>query len=72
MEILNQTLSASYKIQVVEGPWQYETPAQRIQRLVAERQQQAIYSIENDSNVQALRQEFAAQVIMDSITPIDA
>jgi len=71
-QILNQTLSASYKIQVVEGPWQYETPAQRIQRLVAERQQQAIYSIENDSNVQALRQEFAAQVIMDSITPIDA
>ena len=71
-QILNQTLSTSYKIQVVEGPWQYETPAQRIQRLVAERQQQAINSIENDSNVQALRQAFAAQVIMDSITPIDA
>jgi DNA polymerase-3 subunit gamma/tau len=71
-QILNQTLSGNYKIQVIEGPWQYETPAQRIQRLVAERQQLAINSIESDANVQALRQAFDAQVIMDSITPIDA
>ena len=71
-QILNQTLSRSYKVQVIEGPWQYETPAQRMQRLVAERQQQAINSIENDPNVQALRQAFDAQVIMESITPVDA
>ena len=71
-QILNETLSAQYQIQVIEGPWQYETPAQRIQRLQAERQQQAVNSIENDPNVQALRQAFAAQVIMDSITPVDA
>ena len=71
-QILNETLSAQYQIQVIEGPWQYETPAQRLQRLQAERQQQAVNSIENDPNVQALRQAFAAQVIMDSITPVDA
>ncbi len=71
-QILNETLSAQYQIQVIEGPCQFETPAQRIQRLQAERQQQAVNSIENDPNVQALRQAFAAQVIMDSITPVDA
>jgi len=56
---------------VLEGPIQFETPAQRSQRLLQERLDQAINSIEQDPNVQALRQAFNAQVIMDSITPID-
>ncbi len=70
--ILNATLNSDYKVQVIEGDMQYETPAQRHQRLVADRLQAAVESIEQDPKVQALRQSFNAQVIMDSITPLDA
>ena len=70
--ILNATLNSGYKVQVIEGNMQYETPAQRHQRLVADRLQAAVESIEQDPKVQALRQSFNAQVIMDSITPLDA
>ncbi len=70
-QILNSALSGDYQIQVLEGPIQFETPAQRSQRLTAERLQKAVNSIEQDPNVQALRQAFNAQVIMDSITPLD-
>ncbi len=70
--ILNSTLNSDYKVQVIEGDMQYETPAQRHQRLVADRLQAAVESIEQDPKVQALRQSFNAQVIMDSITPLDA
>jgi len=71
-QILNTALNSQYQIQVIEGPIQYETPAQRHQRLVAERLQAAVDSIEQDPKVQALRQSFNAQVIMDSITPLDS
>ncbi|OUR66120.1 hypothetical protein A9Q73_07625 [Bermanella sp. 47_1433_sub80_T6] len=71
-QILNTALNSQYQIQVIEGPIQYETPAQRNQRLVAERLQAAVDSIEQDPKVQALRQSFNAQVIMDSITPLDS
>lgn len=69
-QVLNQTLGQNYQLQVIEGPIQFETPAQRQQRLAAEKQQAAVQSIEQDVNVQALRQAFNAQVIMDSITPL--
>ena len=69
-QVLNQALGHNYQLQVIEGPIQFETPAQRQQRLTAEKQQAAIESIEQDANVQALRQAFNAQVIMDSITPL--
>jgi DNA polymerase-3 subunit gamma/tau len=71
-QILNATLNSDYKVQVIEGDIQYETPAQRHQRLVADRLQAAVESIEQDPKVQALRQSFNAQVIMDSITPLNA
>lgn len=70
-QVLNETLNQAYQVQVVEGVMQFETPAQRTQRLQQERLQDAVNSIEQDPNVQALRQAFNAQVIMDSITPID-
>jgi len=70
-QVLNEALGSSYQLSVLEGPIQFETPAQRTQRLQQERLDQAINSIEQDPNVQALRQAFNAQVIMDSITPID-
>lgn len=70
--LLNGALGTQFTLQVVEGYLQYETPAQRMQRLVAERQAKAVQSIEQDVNVQALRQAFDAQVIMDSITPLNA
>jgi len=69
-QVLNQALGQNYQLQVIEGPIQFETPAQRQQRLTAEKLQAAIESIEQDANVQALRQAFNAQVIMDSVTPL--
>ncbi len=69
--ILNETLAANYQVTVVEGPMQFETPDQRIQRLKAERQALAVQAIDQDANIIALRQAFGAQVIMDSITPIN-
>ena len=69
-EVLNQTLQSNYTLQVIDGPLLHETPAQRAQRLMAEKQQAAVESIENDPNVHAIRQAFDAQVIMESITPL--
>ena len=69
--ILSEALGQPYKLSVLEGAITYETPAQRAQRLQAERLAQAVAAIENDTNVQALRQAFGAQVIIDSIKPID-
>ena len=69
-EILNEALKTNYVLQVIDGPLMHETPAQRAQRLAAEKQQIAIESIENDVNVHAIRQAFDAQVIMESITPL--
>lgn len=70
-QILNEALNQSYQVQVLEGLVQFETPAQRAQRLQQERLAQAVASIEQDPKVQALRQAFNAQVIMDTITPVD-
>ncbi|WP_396587076.1 DNA polymerase III subunit gamma/tau [Bermanella sp. R86510] len=67
---LNETFASQFKVEVLEGPLTSETPAQRSARLQAEKLQAATASIENDENVQALRQAFNAQVIMDSITPL--
>ncbi|MDQ7075662.1 MAG: DNA polymerase III subunit gamma/tau [Gammaproteobacteria bacterium] len=50
---------------------QGETPAQRRQRLVKERQQAAEQAIMNDSNVQALQQQFGAEVVAGSVRPRD-
>ncbi len=69
-EILNEVLKTNYVLQVIDGPLMHETPAQRAQRLTAEKLQIAIESIENDVNVHAIRQAFDAQVIMESITPL--
>jgi DNA polymerase-3 subunit gamma/tau len=70
-QVLNETLNQAYQVHVFEGPIQFETPAQRAQRLQQERLEQAVVSIEQDPKVQALRQAFNAQVIMDTITPVD-
>jgi DNA polymerase-3 subunit gamma/tau len=70
-QVLNEALNQTYQVQVLEGPIQFETPAQRAQRLQEERLAQAVASIEQDPKVQALRQAFNAQVIMDTITPVD-
>jgi DNA polymerase-3 subunit gamma/tau len=69
-EILNEALGKQYTLQVIDGPLLHETPAQRAQRLMAEKQKAAVESIENDPNVMAIRQAFDAMVIMESITPL--
>ncbi len=48
-----------------------ETPAQRQQRLQAERRQEAVMSIENDENVRSLIDAFDATVNPQSIQPQD-
>jgi len=50
---------------------QSETPAQQRQRLVKERQQLAEKAIAEDANVQALQQQFGAEVVAGSIRPRD-
>ncbi|MDQ7017487.1 MAG: DNA polymerase III subunit gamma/tau [Gammaproteobacteria bacterium] len=50
---------------------QGETPAQRRQRLVKERQQAAEQAIVDDANVHALQQQFGAEVVAGSVRPRD-
>jgi DNA polymerase-3 subunit gamma/tau len=69
-EILNEALGKQYTLQVIDGPLLHETPAQRAQRLMAQKQKAAVESIENDPNVMAIRHAFDAMVIMESITPL--
>lgn len=54
----------------VEGV-QDETPAARKQRLIAERQQQAVKAIEGDAKVNMLLQHFDGVLDQESIKPID-
>lgn len=48
-----------------------ETPAQQIQREKAQRQQEAVEAIQNDENVQAMKELFDAKEILGSIKPLD-
>jgi DNA polymerase-3 subunit gamma/tau len=54
----------------LQGPAE-ETPAQAQARARDERQQQAVRAIEEDTNVQALREAFEARVRPDTIKPLD-
>ena len=60
------------KLKILEdGPLPQETPAGRQARIQENRQQQAIKSIENDENIKAFQDTFAATVNYDSIRPRD-
>jgi DNA polymerase-3 subunit gamma/tau len=74
---LEQLLVAYYQRPVQlkitsEAPLAKETPALQRSREQEERQQQAVASIENDTNVKAITDAFGGAVSMDSIRPRDA
>ncbi|MET4000698.1 DNA polymerase III subunit gamma/tau [Marinobacterium sp. MBR-109] len=48
-----------------------ETPAQRIERLRAERQAEAVQAIETDPLVQTLIEQFGARIETESVRPLD-
>ena len=48
-----------------------ETPAQRIERLRAERQAEAVQAIEADPLVQTLIEQFGARIETESVRPLD-
>ena len=70
IQVFCAAFGAAIRVQIQEGDCQYETPAQRQQRLAYEKQQRAIDSIMADAHVQTLQSAFNAQVIMDSIEPL--
>jgi len=66
-----QPVRLQFEQRPVQNAPQGETPAQQRQRLVKERQQAAERAIAEDANVQALRQQFGAEVVAGSIRPRD-
>lgn len=50
---------------------QRETPAEKAEQERADRQRQAVESIEQDPNVEAMRTTFAAELVPNSIEPIN-
>jgi DNA polymerase-3 subunit gamma/tau len=57
------------RVEVEVGPVSRETPAQRFQRLRAERQQAAEQSMASDSTVRSLLSEFGGR--LDGVSPLD-
>lgn len=59
------------QVEIVVGTIQAETPAARKQRLIEERQQQAVNAIEGDPKVNMLLQHFDGALDRESIKPIE-
>jgi DNA polymerase-3 subunit gamma/tau len=66
---LSVTLKAPLTVNITVGPMAEETPSTRKQRLITERRQQAVISLQNDPNVQTLINEFDATLELDSVQP---
>lgn len=69
---LENAFGEPLKVTIEIGQVGAETPAMRQTRLASERQQQAIESIENDPNLQALMSRFDGELDRASIVPTDA
>lgn len=59
------------RIEFVQAAQTAETPAQRIERLKAERQAEAVTAIETDPLVQTLIEQFGARIETESVRPLD-
>ncbi len=70
-DALAKHLGAPVHLVVEGGNSSAETPAQKTQRERAERQRAAVEAIENDPNVQSLRETFNADLRHDSIRPVE-
>jgi len=68
---LQQYFSVPLKLVLQLGEPQYETPAAQQQRQQEDRQQAAEESIGNDGAVRALQEAFDAQIVPDTIQPVN-
>jgi DNA polymerase-3 subunit gamma/tau len=68
---LQRYFSAPLKLVLLVGEPQVETPAARQLRLQGDRQQAAEQAIHNDGAIRALQEAFDAQIVPDTIQPLD-
>ena len=68
---LSEYFGQPLKVEIVLAAPQNETPAQRAEQDRAERQRQAVETIERDPNVAAMRKAFGAELVPNSIEPIN-
>lgn len=68
---LQKYLGSKIKLKVEVESVQAETPAARQKRMLSEKQQAAVDTIESDSNIQALKDMFGADVQPELIEPVD-
>jgi DNA polymerase-3 subunit gamma/tau len=68
---LNNYFGEAVKLNFTVGKIEQETPAGLQQRQADERQQEAVDTINADPNVQRIRETFNAQVVTDSVTPLE-
>ncbi|MGI9263572.1 MAG: DNA polymerase III subunit gamma/tau C-terminal domain-containing protein, partial [Gammaproteobacteria bacterium] len=69
---LSQHFGHDVALKIEVGQPKSETPARIVDRKQAERQSQAVRSIETDANVLAMQEAFDAQVESESIKPLDS
>jgi DNA polymerase-3 subunit gamma/tau len=69
-EALSAYLQRTVQVHVEPGVPRYETPAARAQRVLEERQGQAVAAIEQDPKVQLLIDQFEGTLDRESIAPI--
>lgn len=71
-EALNQHLGRNLNLRIELIRPEQETPAQAASRKRAERQQDAVVSIEQDPLIQQMIKQFGAKVRQDTIEPVEA
>lgn len=70
-DALSAFLGDKIKLNIVLGEPDTESPAQTQARNVAEKQQQAEQSIDDDPTVRALKENFDAEIVPNSVRPVD-
>jgi len=70
-EALCASLQQKLKLYIELGDQQVESPAKTTARNTAERQQMAEDSIQQDPMVQALKENFNAEVVPNSVKPVN-
>ena len=70
-DALSSFLGDKVKLDISQGQAEEETPAQTSARNVAEKQQQAEQAINTDPVVQALKENFDASVVPNSVQPLE-
>jgi DNA polymerase III subunit gamma/tau len=68
--VLREHLQREVIVHIEVGVPRYETPARRAQRLLDERQNEAVESIEQDPKVKLLLERFEGTLDRDSIAPV--